>query len=143
MRARARGVVSLEFVLVLPFLLMILFGIIDVSMVLSDKATITNAAGEAARQGVVVHSPPRDQTWIQNAAINYMQNTLVTSGTATQPQVTVTPSTGCNPAQDSNGNPVQLQVSITYTYRGMALGSAFSALTGPITITAAAVKYCE
>lgn len=142
MRTRARGIVSLEFVLVLPFLLMILFGIVDVSMVLSDKAVITNAAGEAARQGVVVRASPYNQTQIQNVALAYAQPSLVTSGTGTTPLVAVTPSSGCSPPTNG-GNPVQLQVSITYTYSGIMLGSAFSALTGPVTVTATAVKYCE
>ena len=55
---RTRGIVSLEFVLMLPFLLMVMFGIVDMSMLLCDKAVITNAAGAAARQGVVLRATP-------------------------------------------------------------------------------------
>lgn len=138
-RSRERGVVSLEFVLVLPFLLMVLFGIADVSMLLCDKAVITNAVGEAARQGVVLRVPSYTQTQIQNVALSYTKNGLVTGGTATTPTVTVTPSGGCASAGSSN----PLQVSISYTYTGLVLGSALSVLTGPITITAVAVKNCE
>jgi Flp pilus assembly protein TadG len=135
--ANEQGIAALEFVLILPFLLMVLFGIIDVSLLLCDKAVITNAAGEAARQGIVV-TPPSSQT-IQNNALASMQNSLVTGGTATTPTVNVTPSGGCGSA--GSGNP--LKVTISYTYSGLVVGSTLSSLTGPVTITAAAVKNCE
>lgn len=138
-RVHARGSISLEFVLVLPFLLTVLFGIVDVSMVLCDKAVITNAAGEAARQGVVLRVPSYTQAQIQNVALAYTNNGLVTSGTNTPPTVTVTPAGGCASAGSSN----PLQVSISYTYNGVVLGSAFSAITGPISVKAVAVKNCE
>ena len=138
-RVHARGSVSLEFALVTPFLLMVLFGIVDVSMVLCDKAVITNAAGEAARQGVVLRVPSYTQTQIQNVALAYTNHGLVTSGTATPPTVTVTPTGGCAAAGSSN----PLQVNISYTYNGVVLGSAFSVITGPITVKAVAVKNCE
>jgi Flp pilus assembly protein TadG len=137
--ANERGVVALEFVLVLPFLLMILFGIIDTSLLLCDKAVITNAAGEAARAGVVLRTQPLNQSQIQSVALAYTQSNLVTGGTATTPTVTVSPSGGCTAA--GSGNP--LQVTIVYTYQGLVLGSALSSLTGPVTITAVAVKNCE
>jgi Flp pilus assembly protein TadG len=136
---REGGIVSLEFVLMMPFLLMMLFGIADVSMLLCDKAVITNAAGEAARQGVVLRVPSYTQIQIQNVALAYTKNSLVTGGTATTPTVAVTPSGGCASAGTSS----PLQVSISYTYTGLVLGSALSVLTGPITITALAVKNCE
>jgi Flp pilus assembly protein TadG len=133
----ARGIVSLEFVLMLPFLLMVMLGIIDMSLLLCDKAVITNAAGTAARQGVVLRSAPYTTTQIQNAALAYTQNNLVTGGTATTP--TVTPSGSCSTIGSGNA----LTVTIKYIYNGLVVGSAFSALTGPVTLTATAVMNCE
>ena len=133
----ARGIVSLEFVLMLPFLLMVMFGIIDMSLLLCDKAVITNAAGAAARQGVVLRATPYTTTQIKNVALAYTQNSLVTGGTATTP--TVTPSGSCSTIGSGNA----LQVTINYTYNGLVVGSAFSALTGPVTLTATAVMNCE
>ena len=135
--ARARGIVSLEFVLMLPFLLMVMFGIIDMSLLLCDKAVITNAAGTAARQGVVLRATPYTVAQIQNVALTYMQNSLVTGGTATTP--TITPSGSCSTIGSGNA----LKVTISYTYNGLVVGSAFSALTGPVTLTATAVMNCE
>ena len=138
-RSSQRGVAALEFVLVFPFLMMVLFGIIDVSLMLCDKAVITNAAGEAARQGVVLRVPPANAALIQNAALTYMQNGLVAGGAAATPTVTVSPSGTC--ASAGSGNP--LTVTISYAYQGIVLGSWLSVLTGPITVTATATKNCE
>ncbi|RQS74434.1 pilus assembly protein [Burkholderia sp. Bp8963] len=131
-----RGVVSLEFVLMLPFLLMVLLGIIDSSLILCDKAVITNASREAARAGVVVRVPMMTTTDVRNVALNYTQNGLITGGTATTPTVAVTQANGT-----TSGS--ALTVSVTYTYTGLMLGSAFSALTGPVTISATTVMNYE
>lgn len=131
-----RGVVALEFVLVFPFLMMVLFGIIDTSLLLCDKAVLINASREAARAGVVVRVPQLSPAQITTVAQNYMQNRLLTGGTATTPTVTVNQSSGT-----SSGAP--LTVTVTYTYQGLVLGSAFSALTGPVTLTASTVMNYE
>ncbi|MPV57176.1 pilus assembly protein TadE [Burkholderia sp. HI2761] len=132
----ARGVVSLEFVLMLPFLLMVLIGIIDTSLLLCDKAVITNASREAARAGVVLRVPMLTTTQIANVALSYTQNSLITGGTPTTPVVTVTQANGTTSG-------TALTVTVTYTYSGLVLGSAFSALTGPVTISASSVMLYE
>jgi Flp pilus assembly protein TadG len=131
-----RGAVALEFVLVFPFLMLVLFGIIDVSLLLCDKAVITNASREAARAGVIVRIPQLSVTQISNVALNYTQQNLVTGGTATTPTVTVDQSGGTSP-----GSP--LTVTVTYRYEGLVLGSALSSLTGPVTLTATTVMNYE
>ena len=131
-----RGVAALEFVLVFPFLMTVLFGIVDTSLLLCDKAVITNASREAARAGVVVRVPQLAASDVQNIALAYTQNNLVTGGTATTPTVTVDQSAGTSP-----GSP--LKVTVTYTYEGLVLGSALSSLTGPVTISATSVMNSE
>jgi Flp pilus assembly protein TadG len=131
-----RGVAALEFVLVFPFLMTVLFGIVDTSLLLCDKAVITNASREAARAGVVVRVPQLAASDVQNIALAYTQNNLVTGGTATTPTVTVDQSAGTSP-----GSP--LKVTVTYTYEGLVLGSALSSLTGPVTISATSVMNYE
>lgn len=134
--ANERGVVALEFVLVFPFLMTLLFGIVDASLLLCDKAVITNASREAARAGVVVRVPQLSASEIADVALSYARNNLVTGGTATTPTVSVDQSAGTAP-----GNP--LKVTVTYTYDGLVLGSAISALTGPATVTATTVMNYE
>lgn len=131
-----RGVAALEFVLVFPFLMTILFGIVDTSLLLCDKAVITNASREAARAGVVVRVPQMAASDVANIALSYAQSNLVTGGTATTPVVNVAQAAGTSP-----GSP--LSVTVTYTYEGLVLGSAFSALTGPVTVTSTTVMAYE
>lgn len=129
------GVAALEFALMLPFLLMVLFGIIDVSMILCDKAVITNASREAARAGVVLRAQPWNSTQIQNVALRYTQDNLVTGGTPNSASAVAQVGT------QTSGSP--LTVTVTYTYQGFVLGSIFSAITGPVTISAVTVMNYE
>ena len=48
-----KGASAVEFALILPILILILFGIIEFSVILYDKAMITNASREGARKGIV------------------------------------------------------------------------------------------
>ncbi len=131
-----RGVAALEFVLVFPFLMTVLFGIVDTSLLLCDKAVITNATREAARAGIVVRVPQMAASDVANVALAYTQNNLVTGGTSTTPTVNVDQSAGTSP-----GSP--LTVTVTYTYKGLVLGSALSSLTGPVTVSATTVMDYE
>ncbi|WP_179400911.1 TadE/TadG family type IV pilus assembly protein [Burkholderia guangdongensis] len=131
-----RGVVALEFVLVFPFFMLLLFGIVDTSLILCDKAVLTNASREAARAGVVVHVPPLSSTAIANVALAYAQNNLVTGGIASAPTVSVS-----QPDGTSSGSP--LTVTVSYTYSGLVLGYVMSAITGPIKLTAVTVMNYE
>lgn len=133
---RDDGVAALEFALMFPFLLMVLFGIIDVSLILCDKAVITNASREAARAGIMVRVPRMTPQQIINVALAYTQNSLITGGAATTPTVTVTQSSGT-----SSGNP--LTVTVSYTYQGLFVGSTLSMLTGPVTLSATTVMSYE
>jgi len=70
-----------EFVLVLPLLLIILFGIIEFSVLMYDKAVITNASREAAREWIEYRPTKKTFTEIDNIVQNYCQNRLITFGT--------------------------------------------------------------
>lgn len=129
------GIAALEFVLMFPFLMMVLFGIIDVSMILSDKAVITNASREAARAGVVLRTTPWSKAQIQAVALNYTQNNLVTGGTPTAASAVA------SYANQMSGSP--LTVTVTYTYQGLMLGSISSVIAGPVTIKAVTVMNYE
>lgn len=131
---REGGVAALEFVLMLPFLLMVLFGIIDVSMILCDKAVITNASREAARAGIVLRVPRWNNVQVQNFALSYTQNNLVSGGT---------PASASAVASGTQVPGSALTVTVKYAYQGFVLGSIFSAITGPVTISAVTVMNYE
>lgn len=135
-RGRTKGTAAVEFALVLPVLLMLVFGMIEMSVALYDKAVITNASREAARAGVVLKTPKLTTTQIQTVAQNYCQNNLVTfAGSPVTATVAVTGASG------TFGTP--LSVTVNYSYSGLGLGAMLSALTGPLPLSATTVMNNE
>jgi Flp pilus assembly protein TadG len=66
---REQGQALLEFALVIGFLLLVVFGIIDFSRVFFGYATMSNGVREGARYAIV---HPQDDTGIENAARSMM-----------------------------------------------------------------------
>jgi len=56
-RLNERGAVAAEFALLLPVILLILFGTIEFGMIMYSREVITNASREGARAGIVQVSP--------------------------------------------------------------------------------------
>jgi hypothetical protein len=52
-----KGTSVIEFVIILPLLLALLFGIVEFSIILYDKSVITNASREGARAGIEPGDP--------------------------------------------------------------------------------------
>lgn len=59
-RADARGAVAVEFALLLPVLMVIVFGIIDFGDMLSVRQSVSQAAAEGARAAAVTQSASSD-----------------------------------------------------------------------------------
>lgn len=108
-----RGLAAVEFALVLPILLIILFAIVELSTLLYDKAVITNASRETARIGIVNSAITDAQ--LQTYAQNYCNNKLITYGTNSTPTVAIS-----RPLGSSSGNP--LVVTVSYQFNGLVLG---------------------
>jgi len=133
---KQKGAAAVEFALVLPLLLLIIFGTVELGIALYDKAVITNASREGARYGIVLKNPKPTVDDITNTVTNYTSNYLLTFGTQAPPAVDVVQSpTG------TFGTP--LSVTVSYTYTGLGLGRMLSALTGPITLSATTVMNNE
>ncbi|WP_344125586.1 TadE family protein [Luedemannella flava] len=66
-RRRDRGAAAVEFALVLPVLLILVFGIIDFGRMLNAKITLTQAAREGAR-AAAVSSYANGVKWTRDAA---------------------------------------------------------------------------
>ena len=88
---RRRGAALVEFAVCASLLLLILFGIIEVGLLLGDRATLGQAAREAARSLAVSSTP----TVATNRAISTAAGMMLT---ATNIQLDESP-------PDANGNP--------------------------------------
>lgn len=134
--AQQGGAAVVEFALILPILLALLVGGIDASLALYDKAVITNASREGARAGIVARNPQLTDAQITQVVNQYTQSALV--------------SLGSNPAlptvhiQKGNlGGDPTLQVTVSYTFEGMGLGSLFQSLGSPWVLQASTVMVYE
>ena len=65
-----RGASAVEFALILPLLIVILFGIVEFGLLMYNKAVITNASREGARAGIVF-SPRPNVPDIKQVVRNY------------------------------------------------------------------------
>ena len=128
-----KGAATVEFAVILPLLLMVVFGIIEFGLLIYNKAMITNASREAARAGVVFSTDPVSGNLdrlsaSEMAAIvnNYCQSYLVTFSADPQPPQTTT--TPANPQTMASGQ--LLTVSVSYHYDYLLMPAFLSDLLG-------------
>jgi len=131
-----KGTAAVEFALILPILLFVLFAIIEFSIALYDKAVITNASREGARMGILSALAPRPSAADISATVNtYAATNLISFAPAT-PNTTVT-GAPCGATGD------YITVSVAYTYNFFVLPNFMTTLTGPLVLNGAAVMRCE
>ena len=131
-----RGAAAVEFALILPILLALLVGGIDASLALYDKAVITNASREGARAGIVARNPLLTDEQISQVVRQYAQSALVSFGASpVQPTVLI--------QKGSLGGDPTLQVTVSYTFQGIGLGSLFQSLGRPWVLQASTVMVYE
>ncbi len=128
------GASAVEFALILPVLALLVFGAVEFSLALYDKAMITNASREGARAGIVSQDPRMTPTEIGAVVNKYCKDHLVTFGTSNDPVVSVTP--GTNFGDD-------LTVAVTYNYGFLILPNLVTGLVGPINLSATTVMKME
>jgi Flp pilus assembly protein TadG len=131
-----RGAALVEFAIVMPLLLVLVFGIIEFSIMFYDQAVITNASREGARAGIVYAFPNRITAGeITTTVGNYSSGRLISFGSTSQASASV--SGQCNNAGDA------ITVSVTYPYEFLVLPNLIQSLTGPINLSAVTVMRCE
>ena len=129
------GASAVEFAIVLPILVLLVFGIIEFSVALYDKAMITNASREGARAGIVFRVPPVTDDEITNVVNTYLGNNLITFGGPATPNPTVTRN-GSNPGDE-------LKLVVDYTYTFILFPSVVTSLSGGINMMAETVMRME
>jgi len=124
-----RGVAAVEMALILPLLLVMLFGIIEFGAVLYNKAVITNASREGARFAAGFYTNPENATAqrpscddIRTYVTTYVQKHFLNFKSPNPQAITVT----C-PATTPTGYAGYVDtVSIDYTYDFLILGPLVS-----------------
>ncbi|MFC1610192.1 TadE/TadG family type IV pilus assembly protein [Myxococcota bacterium] len=137
------GASATEFALILPLLVVFVFGIIEFSVLLYDKAVITNASREGARTGIVYEFDPSgmstynhpDDAAVVDAVNNYVQNHLITFGAIAPPTITV------NRAGDATGD--ALEVMVDYHYDFLLLPTFLTSMAGGADIRGRSVMRME
>ncbi len=107
---RSRGMAMVEFVLILPALLVILFGILEFGVLFFQWQTLSNAAREGARDAIVFRKDCDSaalQTIIEQTVIDY----------ADAANITVAPGDiSISGLCTGTGLPAQVQVSHDFTF---------------------------
>jgi Flp pilus assembly protein TadG len=135
--ADERGASAVEFAIILPLLVIFLFGMIEFSIIFYDKAMITNASREGARKGIVFRDPRFTIPEIQGVVANYSSGKMITFGTSAAP-VTTVPSGECVNHND------QLIINVTYQYDFLLIPNFLGGvLPNSITIEAQTEMRCE
>ena len=76
MRNRQRGAAAVELAIILPFLVVLVFGMIEFGIMFYDKSVLTNASREGARAGITGLGDPE----IKQIVLNYCNVNLVNLG---------------------------------------------------------------
>ncbi len=101
------GASAVEFALLLPVLMMVLFGIIEFGFALYQQAVLTNASREGARLGIVQASPAITTAEINAAIDNYLTPAGINPANVTRNIV----------AGGVTGTPVTVSLTLPYTFR--------------------------
>jgi Flp pilus assembly protein TadG len=147
-----RGAAVVEFALVVPLLLLFLFGIIEFSVILYDNAVITNASREVAREWVEYTPNKLESTDLEAIATNYVKNRLISFGqTSTVPQLTFKIDNGdgagfqvkTEAGTTSYNSASLLSVNIQYTYDYLLLPAMVEGILPTLNLTAETVMRAE
>ena len=82
-RYSEKGAAAVEFAILLPLLLLVIFGGIEYGLLMYNKQILTNASREAARAGIVSRAPRLSDAQIQAVARNYADAHMVTFDSTT------------------------------------------------------------
>jgi len=125
------GASLVEFSLLAPLFVVLLFGLVEFGLSIYSKGVLTNASREGARFGVV-YTTPRKTTGEITVRV---QDYLTKSGFTGTPTINVTGAGG------NSGS--ALTVSVTYPYNFQVLPHFVSSFTGTINLTANTVMLME
>lgn len=135
-KKKQRGVAAVEFALILIPLVLLVFGAIEFSTLIYDKAMITNASREGARAGIVYSYPNRiSDAEIVNVVNTYCSNHMISLGGDSPVGTTIT--------RTGNSSGDSLTVTVSYVYQFLILPSFMAALSNGLSLEAVTVMRLE
>jgi len=133
-----KGVAAVEFAIIAALFFALLFGIIEFSLALYDKAVITNASREGAREAILFTPPnglcydnAKTEADVQAVVDQYVAGRLISFGGA--PAVGVDADPGTYDDNDANGclsRGDYRRVNVTYSYDFLLVPDLRQLLTG-------------
>jgi Flp pilus assembly protein TadG len=131
-----KGAALVEFAIVVPLLLLLVFGIIEFGVMIFDTTMLTNASREGARAGIVyVPNSTVPVSTINQVVNNYCANNLVTFG----PVSTLNVQTAYTTVNSMN----LLTVTAMYHYDFLVMPGFISALVGGVDLSAVTTMRME
>lgn len=103
-RSKRQGASAVEFAMVAPVFILLVFGMIEYGRMVMVQQVITNASREGARRAILDGST---ETEVKTLVNNYLTNASISGAT-----VTVTPS---NLAGAGSGDPITVKVEINFS----------------------------
>lgn len=109
------GAAAVEFAIILPIFLLLLFGVVEFGLIMYAKGIISQASRAGARSGVVYRMPPRNHANEEQAIRQVVNGYLQIAGfTTVDPQI--------SGAGGTTGNPLTVQVVLPYHYLMLPFG---------------------
>jgi len=141
-----KGIAIVEFAIVLPLLLLLVFGIMEFGFIIFDKAVVTNASREGARAGIVYQTDsldgsysPRSDSEIEQVINNYVGTRLINFAEESI-SVTISPGEGGRTGI-YRGQP--LTVTVNYEYDFLVLSGLAGVLGETVNIGAETIMRME
>ena len=146
MRTRIKnqnGGAAVEFAIILPLFIFLLFGIIEGGLLLYNKQVITNASREGARAGIVMKIPRVNDQEIKDKVKNYARSFLVTFGSDTleDDDINIDP-IDTDPTRSLSGTDLKVDVGYEYGFLVLFNPITFSRFN-PISLSARTVMKME
>ncbi|OEU62199.1 MAG: pilus assembly protein [Desulfobacterales bacterium PC51MH44] len=128
-----KGAAAVELAIILPLLVMLLFGMIEFGIILYDKAMITNASREGARKGILFVPGGISDSDIRKVVKNYCSGHMITFGedSIDDSDISIT---------RAGGN---LTVTVTYQYDFLVLPNFVTGIVGNINLSAVTTMMME
>jgi Flp pilus assembly protein TadG len=146
-----KGVALVEMAIVLPLLIIIVFGIIEFGFIIYDKAMITNASREGARVGIIFRiddstgdpiypTGSQVQAMIEQRIQSHLSTYLISLGSA---QVRPSLANGGITIVSGAASGEELRVDVNYQYKFLVLNPGFLKSAPTINLSSTTIMRLE